>query len=215
VPGETRQLYYYLLLSFFFCNKIELRFSFLDPRTAVCAWTELTTIRVNVLENIPASSATFLRASHSCTHRLHPVSITNAKMEYAINRTVLRTTTYVNVLQGTQVFVHATSLLFIYYGTLSHIFLFAGKRCEYLTSLSFVHNTSFVELEPLRTKPEANVTVVFTTTQENGILLYDGHSEHLAVELFNGRIRVSYDVGNYPVSTMYRLVFHSKFSMFF
>lgn len=50
------------------------------------------------------------------------------------------------------------------------------------------------------------MTVVFTTTQENGILLYDGHSEHLAVELFNGRIRVSYDVGNYPVSTMYRLV---------
>lgn len=55
------------------------------------------------------------------------------------------------------------------------------------------------------------MTVVFTTTQENGILLYDGHSEHLAVELFNGRIRVSYDVGNYPVSTMYRSVFHSSY----
>lgn len=94
---------------------------------------------------------------------------------------------------------------------LFHVCLFAGKRCEYLTSLSFVHNTSYVELEPLRTKPEANVTVVFTTTQENGILLYDGHSEHLAVELFNGRIRVSYDVGNYPVSTMYRSVFHSLY----
>lgn len=35
------------------------------------------------------------------------------------------------------------------------------------------------------------------------MLLYDGQSEHLAVELFNGRIRVSYDVGNHPVSTMY------------
>lgn len=82
--------------------------------------------------------------------------------------------------------------------------LLLGKRCEYLTSLSFVHNTSYVELEPLRTKPEANVTIVFATTQENGVLMYDGHQEHLAVELFNGRIRVSYDVGNYPVSTMYR-----------
>ncbi|KAJ9579590.1 hypothetical protein L9F63_004775, partial [Diploptera punctata] len=61
---------------------------------------------------------------------------------------------------------------------------YSGKRCEYLTSLTFVHNNSF---------------------QENGVLLYDGQSEHLAVELFNGRIRVSYDVGNYPVSTMYRL----------
>jgi slit protein 2 len=84
------------------------------------------------------------------------------------------------------------------------IFLHPGKRCEYLTSLSFVHNNSFVELEPLRMKPSANVTMVFATEQENGVLLYDGQSEHLAVELFNGRIRVSYDVGNYPVSTMYR-----------
>ncbi|GAB0095464.1 protein slit [Sergentomyia squamirostris] len=80
---------------------------------------------------------------------------------------------------------------------------YSGKRCEYLTSLSFIHNNSFVEMEPLRTKPEANVTIVFSTTQQNGILMYDGHMEHLAVELFNGRIRVSYDVGNYPVSTMY------------
>jgi slit protein 2 len=80
----------------------------------------------------------------------------------------------------------------------------SGKRCEYLTSLSFIHNTSYVELEPLRTKPEANVTIMFATSQENGVLMYDGHQEHLAVELFNGRIRVSYDVGNYPVSTMYR-----------
>ncbi|KAF7280648.1 hypothetical protein GWI33_005616 [Rhynchophorus ferrugineus] len=80
---------------------------------------------------------------------------------------------------------------------------YSGKRCEYLTSLSFTHNNSYVELEPLRTKPEANVTIVFATTQEDGVLMYDGHNEHLAVELFSGRIRVSYNVGNYPVSTMY------------
>lgn len=79
-----------------------------------------------------------------------------------------------------------------------------GKRCEYLTSLSFVDNSSLVELEPLRTRPEANVTIVFTTTQENGVLLYNGQNgDHIAVELFNGRVRVSYDVGNYPTSTMY------------
>lgn len=93
---------------------------------------------------------------------------------------------------------------FLHISVSLNIFFNTGKRCEYLTSLSFVHNTSFVELEPLRTKPEANVTIVFATTQENGILMYDGHQEHLAVELFNGRIRVSYDIGNYPVSTMYR-----------
>ncbi|PBC34806.1 Protein slit [Apis cerana cerana] len=81
---------------------------------------------------------------------------------------------------------------------------YTGKRCEYLTSLSFVDNSSLVELEPLRTRPEANVTIVFTTTQENGVLLYNGQNgDHIAVELFNGRVRVSYDVGNYPTSTMY------------
>ncbi|XP_051157460.1 protein slit isoform X1 [Leptopilina boulardi] len=81
---------------------------------------------------------------------------------------------------------------------------YTGKRCEYLTSLSFVDNSSLVELEPLRTRPEANVTIIFTTTQENGVLLYDGQNgEHIAVELYNGRVRVSYDVGNYPTSTMY------------
>lgn len=65
-------------------------------------------------------------------------------------------------------------------------------------------NSSLVELEPLRMRPEANVTIVFTTTQENGVLLYDGQNgDHIAVELFNGRVRVSYDVGNYPTSTMY------------
>ncbi|XP_039229234.1 protein slit isoform X3 [Drosophila yakuba] len=80
---------------------------------------------------------------------------------------------------------------------------YTGKWCEYLTSISFVHNNSFVELEPLRTRPEANVTIVFSSAEQNGILMYDGQDAHLAVELFNGRIRVSYDVGNHPVSTMY------------
>ncbi len=58
-------------------------------------------------------------------------------------------------------------------------------------------------MEPLSVKPAANVTLVFATTQDNGILLYTGEGQHLAVELFRGRIRVSYDVGNYPVSTMF------------
>ena len=30
-----------------------------------------------------------------------------------------------------------------------------------------------------------------------------GENQHLAIELFKGRIRISLDVGNYPVSTMF------------
>ncbi|XP_041968519.1 protein slit isoform X2 [Aricia agestis] len=80
---------------------------------------------------------------------------------------------------------------------------YSGRLCEYLTSLTFNYNDSFVEMEPLRTSPQANVTLVFSTTQQHGVLVYFGASEHLAVELFNGRIRISYDVGNHPTSTMY------------
>jgi len=80
----------------------------------------------------------------------------------------------------------------------------AGKRCEFLTSISIGSNGSWVELEPLRTKPEANITLILSTTEHNGVILYDGDAQHIAVELFLGRIRVSYDVGNYPASTMYR-----------
>ena len=60
---------------------------------------------------------------------------------------------------------------------------FAGKRCEYLTSLSFLHNSSHVEMEPLNVRPQANVTITFATEQQNGVLLYTGDRQHL-VSLF-------------------------------
>uniref|UniRef100_T1IM74 Protein slit n=1 Tax=Strigamia maritima TaxID=126957 RepID=T1IM74_STRMM len=80
---------------------------------------------------------------------------------------------------------------------------YLGKRCEHLASLSFKDPASFIEMPPLPTKPDTNVTLIFATTQENGVVLYNGESQHLAVELFRGRLRISYDVGNYPVSTMF------------
>ena len=43
-----------------------------------------------------------------------------------------------------------------------------------------------------------------------GIFFVSGDYQHLAVELFRGRIRVSYDVGNNPVSTMFRSVFANE-----
>ena len=57
-------------------------------------------------------------------------------------------------------------------------------------------------MEPLSVVPNANVTIEFASNHDNGILLYTGNDQHLAVELFRGRIRVSYDVGNYPVSSV-------------
>lgn len=50
-------------------------------------------------------------------------------------------------------------------------------------------------MEPLNVRPSSNVTITFATDQQNGVILYIGDHQHLAVELFRGRIRVSYDVG--------------------
>lgn len=53
-----------------------------------------------------------------------------------------------------------------------------------------------------------NLTMHFTTAKPNGILLYMGEGkEHLAVELFQRRIRISFDCGNKPTSVMFRFVF--------
>lgn len=77
-----------------------------------------------------------------------------------------------------------------------------GKRCELLSSISF-RDDSYLEFEPLQSKYSANLTLKLATNQAYGVLAYTGAEQHLAVELFRGRVRVSFDVGNHPVSTMY------------
>ena len=84
------------------------------------------------------------------------------------------------------------------------ILSFAGKRCEYLVTVQVVAENSYVKLDPLYTASSLNITLIIKTKQESGVLLYTGHREHLAVELFRGRLRVSLDVGNYPASTIFR-----------
>src|SRR5699024_11021444 len=71
-----------------------------------------------------------------------------------------------------------------------------------LSSINF-RNGSYLEFEPIKTKPSLNITLKFVTKKQNGVLMYFGEQQHLAVELFKGRIRISLDVGNYHVSTMF------------
>uniref|UniRef100_A0A8C2J0V9 Slit homolog 1b (Drosophila) n=1 Tax=Cyprinus carpio TaxID=7962 RepID=A0A8C2J0V9_CYPCA len=42
-----------------------------------------------------------------------------------------------------------------------------------------------------------------STAEENGILLYNGVNDHIAVELHAGRVKVTYDAGDPPGSTIY------------
>ena len=63
-------------------------------------------------------------------------------------------------------------------------------RCEYLTPIQLAGSKPYVQLEPLFTKTAINLTMVIKTKEESGVLLYYGQSDHLAVELFHGRVRV-------------------------
>jgi slit 2 len=80
---------------------------------------------------------------------------------------------------------------------------FEGKKCEKLSSISLLEKDAYVSLPPISHRPRSNVTLVLSTRQQQGVVLYHGVDEHLAVELFRGRLRVSYNIGNYPVSTMF------------
>ncbi|XP_025093491.1 protein slit-like isoform X1 [Pomacea canaliculata] len=80
---------------------------------------------------------------------------------------------------------------------------FHGKKCERMSSVSLKDEDSYLQLSRVDFRQATNVTLAFTTDSENGIILYSGDSQHVAVELFRGRVRVSFDVGNYPVSTMF------------
>ena len=81
---------------------------------------------------------------------------------------------------------------------------FYGSKCEVPTSMSFRQNAEgYVQYPKPTVDPTLNFTLVFATTAENGVLLYHGNVNHIAVELFRGRIRISYDVGNFPAATMF------------
>ena len=84
------------------------------------------------------------------------------------------------------------------------MFCYSGKRCEYLVTVQLVSDKSYIKMDPLYTVSTLNITMIIKTRQESGVLLYTGDRQHLAVEMFKGRIRVSLDVGNNPASTIFR-----------
>lgn len=80
---------------------------------------------------------------------------------------------------------------------------FSGKKCEKLHQISFREKDAYIALPKVDVDPQLNITVIFSTKQDSGILLYTGVEQHIAAELFRRRIRISFDVGNYPLSTMF------------
>ncbi|XP_010887308.2 slit homolog 1 protein isoform X1 [Esox lucius] len=87
---------------------------------------------------------------------------------------------------------------------------FGGPRCEKLVSVNFVDRDSYLLLSDLKNWPQANITLQVSnislqvsTAEENGILLYNGDNDHIAVELYQGHVKVSYDPGSQPGHAIY------------
>uniref|UniRef100_A0A672FWD7 Slit homolog 1 protein n=1 Tax=Salarias fasciatus TaxID=181472 RepID=A0A672FWD7_SALFA len=80
---------------------------------------------------------------------------------------------------------------------------FEGQRCEKLVSVNFVDRDSYVQLQDVKNWPQTNITLQVSTAEDNGILLYNGDNEPIAVELHQGHVRVTYDPGNQPSTAIY------------
>ncbi|CAF94128.1 unnamed protein product, partial [Tetraodon nigroviridis] len=80
---------------------------------------------------------------------------------------------------------------------------FGGPRCEKLVSVNFVDRDSYLLLSDPKNWPQANITLQVSTAEDNGILLYNGDNDHIAVELYQGHVKVSYDPGSQPGHAIY------------
>uniref|UniRef100_A0A3Q2ZBX8 Slit homolog 2 (Drosophila) n=1 Tax=Kryptolebias marmoratus TaxID=37003 RepID=A0A3Q2ZBX8_KRYMA len=80
---------------------------------------------------------------------------------------------------------------------------YEGERCETLVSVNFVNRESYLQLPSSLLAPQTNISLQIATDEDSGVLLYKGDNDHIAMELYRGRLRVSYDTGSYPPSAIY------------
>uniref|UniRef100_A0A8C4UHE8 Slit homolog 2 protein n=1 Tax=Falco tinnunculus TaxID=100819 RepID=A0A8C4UHE8_FALTI len=80
---------------------------------------------------------------------------------------------------------------------------YQGEKCEKLISINFVNKESYLQIPSAKIHPQTNITLQIATDEDSGILLYKGDKDRIAVELYRGRVRVSYDTGSYPASAIY------------
>lgn len=80
---------------------------------------------------------------------------------------------------------------------------YQGEKCEKLVSVNFVNKESYLQIPPAKVRPQTNISLQIATDEDSGILLYKGDKDHIAVELYRGRVRASYDTGSHPASAIY------------
>uniref|UniRef100_A0A3P8US28 Slit homolog 3 (Drosophila) n=1 Tax=Cynoglossus semilaevis TaxID=244447 RepID=A0A3P8US28_CYNSE len=80
---------------------------------------------------------------------------------------------------------------------------FYGSKCDKTATVHFLGRDAFVELPGVKLRPTAHISLQVATEKDNGLLLYKEDHDPLALELYQGHIRLIYDIANYPPTTVY------------
>lgn len=80
---------------------------------------------------------------------------------------------------------------------------FYGNKCDKMATVHFLGRDGYVELPGAKLRPTAHISLQVATDKDNGILLYKEDHDPLALELYQGHIRLIYDIANYPPTTVY------------
>uniref|UniRef100_A0AAQ4RR43 Slit homolog 3 (Drosophila) n=1 Tax=Gasterosteus aculeatus aculeatus TaxID=481459 RepID=A0AAQ4RR43_GASAC len=78
---------------------------------------------------------------------------------------------------------------------------FYGSKCDKIATVHFLGRDGYVELPSAKLRPTAHISLQVATDKDNGILLYKEDHDPLALELYQGHIRLIYDIANYPPTT--------------
>ncbi|KAK6033690.1 EGF-like domain protein, partial [Ostertagia ostertagi] len=82
---------------------------------------------------------------------------------------------------------------------------YTGEKCDRIRAIGFEQPSAYVALEPWAVE-NGNLTFTIRTTNRSGMIAYYGDKSFLSAELYDGRIKIAFYIGNYPTSHMYSFV---------
>ncbi|XP_036424374.1 slit homolog 3 protein isoform X1 [Colossoma macropomum] len=80
---------------------------------------------------------------------------------------------------------------------------FFGNKCQKMLTAHFLGKDAFTELRGTKILPSTHISLQVATDKDNGMLLYKEDHDPLALELYQGHIRLMYDIAKYPPTTVY------------
>ncbi|KAM9514069.1 LOW QUALITY PROTEIN: slit homolog 3 protein-like [Salvelinus alpinus] len=80
---------------------------------------------------------------------------------------------------------------------------FTGNKCHKIVTVHLLGKETYLELPSIKIRNSVHISLQVATDKDNGILLYKEDHDPLALELYQGHIRIIYDIANYPPTTVY------------